>query len=178
MLRRTLPTAAHHSIAWGPVQEAVGVPYLIDGHNLIGGLPDVSLSDPEDEARLVERLQAWCSRRRVTATVFFDGASPGRPASTKHGRVSVTFVRPPRTADAAMEAYLRRLGRGAAQWTVVSSDQEVRESARRCGARSMLSEEFAARLLSARGGPEGEKPEGTSPEEVADWLRVFRRKKP
>jgi hypothetical protein len=33
------------------------MPFLIDGHNLIGALPDLDLDDPDDEARLVERLQ-------------------------------------------------------------------------------------------------------------------------
>jgi len=33
------------------------MPYLIDGHNLIAQMPGFSLSDPDDEARLVLRLR-------------------------------------------------------------------------------------------------------------------------
>jgi hypothetical protein len=36
------------------------MPYLIDAHNLIGQLEDLSLSDPNDEAILVTRLKAFC----------------------------------------------------------------------------------------------------------------------
>jgi S-adenosylhomocysteine hydrolase len=32
------------------------MPYMIDGHNLIGKLPDISLDDPNDEALLVQKL--------------------------------------------------------------------------------------------------------------------------
>jgi predicted RNA-binding protein with PIN domain len=153
------------------------MPYLIDGHNLIGRLPDVSLSDPDDEAQLVGRLHVWCTRRRVSATVFFDGGSAGRPASAKVGRLTVRFVRPPRTADAGMTAFLTRLGRGASQWTVVSSDRAVRDSARRLGARTTLSEEFAAGLRNPEAEAGEEKPERPSPQEISDWLTLFRRKK-
>ena len=38
------------------------MPLLIDGHNLIGHLPDLSLSDPRDEVKLVARLQAYAAR--------------------------------------------------------------------------------------------------------------------
>lgn len=153
------------------------MPYLIDGHNLIGRLPDISLSDPDDEARLVERLQVWCARRRVSATVFFDQGAPGQPSTAKFGRLTVRFVRPPQTADAGISALLTRLGRGASQWIVVSSDGAVRDAARRLGARTTPSEEFAA-ALGAVGGEAGEeKPDRPSPQEISDWLRVFGRKK-
>ncbi len=32
--------------------------YLIDGHNLIAQISDISLDDPDDEAKLVLRLEA------------------------------------------------------------------------------------------------------------------------
>ena len=35
--------------------------YLIDGHNLIGQLPDISLDDPNDEALLVQKLSGFCA---------------------------------------------------------------------------------------------------------------------
>ena len=38
------------------------MPFLIDGHNLIGRMPGISLDDPDDEARLVAQLRAFCAR--------------------------------------------------------------------------------------------------------------------
>ena len=38
--------------------------YLIDGHNLIGQLPDLSLTDPDDEAKLVQKLTGFPRARR------------------------------------------------------------------------------------------------------------------
>ena len=52
--------------------------YLIDGHNLIAKLPDISLDDPNDEIELILRLKSWASaspKRKVT--VYFDGGLPG-----------------------------------------------------------------------------------------------------
>lgn len=150
------------------------MPYLIDGHNLIGQMRDISLSDPQDEERLVGLLAAWCDRRGASATVYFDRGAPGS-GPTRRGRLTARFVRPPRTADAAIEDHLRRLGRDAPQWTVVSSDREVRRAAQRAGARTVESAEFAASLRLPAPGPGSEKPEIPSQEEVKAWLREFRR---
>lgn len=48
--------------------------YLIDGHNLIGKMPDIQLSDPNDEVKLVLRIQEWLNgRSSQQATIIFDG---------------------------------------------------------------------------------------------------------
>ncbi len=154
------------------------MPYLIDGHNVIGQMRDISLSDPHDEDRLVALLVAWCHRRGASATVYFDRGAPGVDGAARRGRLTVRFVRPPRTADVAIEDHLRRLGRGARDWTVVSSDHDVRQAARRSGARTVDSAAFAARLRTSSAAPASEKPEGSSQEEVSAWLKEFRRGRP
>ena len=53
------------------------MPILIDGHNLIGRLPDLRLDDPDDEAKLVLRLRAYAARTRKRITVVFDQGLPG-----------------------------------------------------------------------------------------------------
>ncbi len=47
------------------------MPLLIDGHNLIGRLPDLRLDDPDDEAKLVARLRTYCARTRKRITAVF-----------------------------------------------------------------------------------------------------------
>ncbi len=52
--------------------------FIIDGHNLIGVMPDINLADPDDEHRLLARLRAYRARSGgPSLIVFFDsGASP------------------------------------------------------------------------------------------------------
>ncbi len=47
---------------------------LIDGHNLIGRMPGLALSDPEDEAKLVALLKRYRARHKRDIVVVFDGA--------------------------------------------------------------------------------------------------------
>ncbi len=151
------------------------MPYLVDGHNLIPAIPGLRLSDPDDEARLIELLRAFCARERARATVYFDRGLPGSAATPASGGVTVRFARPPQTADDGIVAHLRRLGGEARNWTVVSSDGEVRRAARHVGARTMSSPSFARRLLPTDRPAPHEKPEAsTNKEELAYWERLFR----
>ena len=152
------------------------MPYAIDGHNLIGQIPGWSLADPEDESRLVEVLARWAARRRVSATVFFDRGAAGLPGTAHRGRLTLRFVRPPRSADEAIASLLDGLGRGARSWTVVSSDRDVEAIARRAGARTLTSREFARDMWPSGSGVE-EKPGPIDTDEVDAWLREFRKGK-
>lgn len=149
------------------------MPYLIDGHNLIGKLPGLHLSDMEDEQKLVELLEEFCQRSgQKKAEVFFDNAAPGQSGARVGTRVTARFVRAGLTADAAIASHLRRLGNAAANWTVVSSDQAVQAAARRARARVEPSEEFARLLLTIPAASKPEDPQ-LSANEVDDWLKTF-----
>jgi hypothetical protein len=94
--------------------------------------------------------------------------------------VTVHFVAHPSTADDAIRRHLDRLRGEARNWTVVSSDNEVRLSAEHAGAR-WLSAQVFARLLGAgrRAESDDEKPEAPAdPKEVAKWESLFLPKKP
>jgi predicted RNA-binding protein with PIN domain len=151
------------------------MPYLIDGHNLIGALPGIELDDPQDEAKLVGLLRAFCSRQRAQATVYFDRGVAGQTDALSGAGVTVRFVRLPASADSAIARHLERLGRAASNWVVVSSDASVAQTARRAGARPMASSDFARRLReSAARPPSPEKPESeTSTEEIEAWEAAF-----
>ena len=148
--------------------------YIIDGHNLIPKIPGLSLSDPNDEMRLVERLQRYCARRNTRAEVYFDRAAAGSAGRRHFGAVTAVFVREGRTADQAIAARVRKLGKQARNWVVVSSDHEVQRAARWAGARVMRSEAFAAELGAPSSAAAGEeKPAALSDEELDEWLRLF-----
>ncbi|MEJ2013533.1 MAG: NYN domain-containing protein [Anaerolineales bacterium] len=151
------------------------MPYLIDGHNLIAALPDLSLRDPDDEQALIIRLQVYCSQQRHKAIVFFDQGRFADQVFRSGAWLRVHFVRPPRTADDAMRSELARIGREAPNWTVISSDREVQAAAREAGAKVVRSGVFARQLGRAANTGEIGKPDRTlNPGEIEEWLALFR----
>ena len=150
------------------------MPFLIDGHNLI---PQVGLSlrAIDDEMELIEILQDYCRLSRKNVEVFFDGGQPGQPTVRKFGRVMATFVRTGSTADAAIITRLRKLGKAARNWTVVSSDRAVQRAARSASARVLGSDEFAQIIFTLADGKQADEkePPGLLPEELGQWLELF-----
>jgi uncharacterized protein len=131
---------------------------IIDGHNLIGILPDIQLDQPDDERRLLERLRAyraWSGGRPLI--VFFD-RSPSRalerstyPQTTDLSSpgIQVRFAEPGQTADDAIVEYLQ--GRAQpGQYAVVTNDQGLSWRVRDAGASVLSGSEFAVRLRPTR----------------------------
>ncbi len=149
--------------------------FLVDGHNLIPKIPGLSLSDPEDELRLIQLLQEYSRLSRDTVEIYFDRAAPGSLPTRQYGTVKAHFVGHGRTADQVIIARLRRLGKAAAAWTVVSSDHQVQVDARAVRARVMNSESFSRHLLKQlEASAEGElRDVSVNEEELSTWLRVF-----
>ena len=107
------------------------MPYLIDGHNLVPKVPGLSLKDIDDEMQLVEMLQEFCRRKGKQVEVFFDKAAPGGRQVRVFGVVTTRFIHQGSTADQAIMARLDRIGAQARNWTVVSSDRQVRAAGAR-----------------------------------------------
>lgn len=151
---------------------------MIDGHNVIGKLPDIALDDPHDEAELVLKLRAWASRKRRKATVVFDGGLPGGYSrALSGGGLEVVFAAQGHTiADRIIMERLRYLP-DAPNWTVVSSDHEVLDAARRVGARTLTSQEFVKQLAPTP-RISWQRREEISEEEVAEWLELFAHETP
>ncbi len=147
------------------------MPYLIDGHNLIPHV-GLSLNAVDDELALVEILREFCRLKKKSADVYFDGAPPGENRSRKFGYVTAHFVRKGRTADEAIAARLRQLGKAARNWTVVSSDREVIRSAKLARAKSVLADEFAQKIAEAQ-FTEDTAEVTLSEREVEAWLKLF-----
>ena len=149
------------------------MPYLIDGHNLIPKL-GLRLDSIDDEMELIAVLQEFCRLERRQVEVFFDGAPASQAGTRKLGPVTAHFVRLGTTADDAIRNRLKRLGRTARNWTVVSSDRQVQAETRAAQAEILSSDAFAAMLKQARNSapkPDGER--NLSPKEVEDWLKLF-----
>lgn len=154
------------------------MPILIDGHNLIGKLPDIRLDDPDDEAKLVVRLRTYCARTNKRVTVAFDHGLPGGPSrELSGGGVKVIFAVAGRTADGILCERIRR-ARDPRGLTVVTSDHQIVAAAQARGARVVRSEEFAVQLDTPRTVEtlETERDVSLSEDEVNEWLGIFGKK--
>jgi len=134
---------------------------IIDGHNLIGVMPDIHLADPDDEMRLLERLRAYRARTGQALIVFFDSGSPltalrhspeqAEPAlpmplpDLSSPGIQVRFATPGQTADDAIVAFLQSRAQPG-QYAVVTNDHELSYRARAAGASVIAASDFALRL--------------------------------
>ena len=149
------------------------MPILIDGHNLIGRSPALSLQDSDDEMRLVRMLMSYQARTGRAITVVFDPGGAHSLAQTRtHGRITVVFATHGGSADAVITRRVQR-SRNASEWLVVTSDRELADTVVRLGARVRSVEAFAEELAGPRGASPEWKDTPPPPEEVEAWLAEF-----
>jgi predicted RNA-binding protein with PIN domain len=148
---------------------------MIDGHNLIGKLPDISLDDPNDEALLVQKLAGFAARTGKNCLVVFDHGLPGGSSRMSTRSVQVVFASGRSSADRVMMERIRKIP-DPLNWTVVTSDHDVMNTARIFRMKTLHSEEFAVMLEYAPPQVEdvGEATDvHLSEAEVDEWLDMF-----
>jgi uncharacterized protein len=154
------------------------MPFLIDGHNLIGQMPSLSLADPDDEQKLIELLRAYLVRVNKKGVVIFDKGLPGGGGKWSNNVLEVRFAPAPKRADDLIKDRLVR-ERNPRGLVVVSADREVIEAAQRAGAAVRLPAKFISDLTAAAAAQTPSAKEvGLSADEVADWEQTFRAGKP
>ncbi len=148
---------------------------LVDGHNLIGQVPGMSLADPDDEAKLVMLLRRYTTAKRGRrALVIFDRGVYGHPLKLDGYGVTCQFARSPQDADAQLIKTIATLKRG--EWSVVSSDRRVADAARARGLRTFDGRTFAAMILppGRKAKAPDEKPEvPLSAAQIAEWRQIL-----
>ena len=148
--------------------------WLIDGHNLIGQMPNLWLDDPHDEEKLLAYLRRFRARTGHRLTVVFDAGHTHQSGSKQsRGGISVQFVSSGQIADQAIIRRIRRV-RNPQEMMVVTSDQAVARVAQQVGVRVTPAGEFAQQLLQA--SPTGEDDRidvNLSADEVDEWLDIF-----
>ncbi len=151
------------------------MPYLIDGHNLIGQLADISLDDPNDEALLTQKLMSFAARTGSQCVVVFDYGLPGGPSRMSTRMVQVVFASLRSSADRVMRERIGKIP-NPREWVVVSSDNDVTATAKLRKMQTLTSSEFADLMKSP---PKREVDAGEevdvrlSDKEVDEWLRLF-----
>jgi len=151
------------------------MPYLIDGHNLIGALRDISLDDPNDEAKLTQKLNGFAARTGSRCVVVFDHGLPGGPSRMSTRAVQVVFASQRSTADRVMMERIRKMP-DTREWVVVSSDNDVITTAKLRRMQTMSAVDFAALLKSPpkRVIDLGEAADvRLSKDEVEEWMKLF-----
>jgi predicted RNA-binding protein with PIN domain len=149
------------------------MPYLIDGHNLIPKL-GLRLDSMDDEMELVAILQEFCRLERRQVEVYFDGAPAPHAGTRKLGAVTAHFIPLGTPADNAIRKRLKKMGKSAKNWTVVSSDREVQTEAHAAQAEVISSDSFAILLRQARdSAPKPTDDRKLSKQEIDDWLKLF-----
>lgn len=153
---------------------------IIDGHNLIPHIPGLSLGDVDDEAQLIQILVDYARLRRKSIEVYFDRAPAAQAGVQKVGRVQAHFVRSGTTADEAIMARLRSLGKRVKNAQVVSSDRQVQQAARALHASVVSSQDFAMawQALMEEAPELNPRDRLLSENEVAAWEQLFRRGHP
>jgi hypothetical protein len=153
------------------------MPILVDGHNLIGQMPNISLSDPDDEAQLVMLLRRYAARRRGRkVVVIFDGGVYGHPDNLSGYGVEAKFAKAPGDADGELIKRIRTVKRRD-EWVVVSSDRAVAGEAQARGIPVVSSQEFARRLAgidlprASLNAKRNDRP--LTRAEIEEWMRVF-----
>ena len=151
--------------------------FLIDGHNLIGQMPDIRLDDPDDEARLVQHLRHFARSGRHQITVIFDAGSPGETGNLSRGPVKVVFAPTGSSADRLIIRRLPRI-RDRQSWLIVTSDRQILSAASERHLRTERSEDFAARLRAHPAESDAADPREPhlSEGEIEMWLRHFKRR--
>ena len=154
------------------------MPYLIDGHNLIPKM-GLRLDSVDDELELIAILQEFSRlARKKHVEVYFDGAPTPQAGTRKHGAITAHFISQSSTADNAIRSRLKKMGKSAKDWIVVTSDRRVQLEARDVRAEVVTSETFAGILKLARNSaPKPSKEHKLSEQELEDWLKLFKEKK-
>jgi len=159
------------------------MPLLIDGHNLIGQMPDLSLADPDDEAKLIKQLRTYGLLARKQITVIFDPSPHDTTSRLYHDiqqfdSVKVIYAMPGQKADDLIRNLVGKI-RDKQGTIVVTSDTAVAKYARACGLKVQSSPDFIKQLraqLAERIFSDA-KPSPTR-KEVKEWSEVFKEPEP
>src|SRR5258708_6001866 len=120
---------------------------LVDGHNLIGQLRDLTLEDPYDEAKLAMAIRSYCMRSRKKATVIFDNGLPGGVSKQlSNSDCTVIFAPSGTQADTLLMRRARDMNKQRDSLLLVTSDRRILRLASTYGIKTLSSPEFALRI--------------------------------
>lgn len=154
------------------------MPLLIDGHNLIGKMSDLKLSDPDDEDKLIARLKKYTAKTKKRVTVVFDPPRQSEWFAWSDDRyeqpnLEIIFATMGRKADDVIRERIPRV-KDKQGLIVVTSDAAVANFARQCGVKNVRSSEsFAEELRQELKPPAPSGKPGITQADLDEWLKIF-----
>ncbi|MDY0297515.1 MAG: NYN domain-containing protein [Acidobacteriota bacterium] len=155
------------------------MPYIIDGNNLIGSSPDLSLEEAGSRQQLIHIVRKFQQSRNSKVIIVFDGEPEGTSHRQELGpKYTVLYPRYGRSADDEIKRILNSYN-DFRDVVLVTSDRELKSFARGLGARTVNSIEFYF-TLKREYRVTGKKEEtqkrietSLSDQEVDQWLKIF-----
>ena len=155
------------------------MPYVIDGNNLVGCAPDISLDDPQAGAKIVTIARNFQENKKCSVIVVFDGRPRnGMRREELSARFTVMYPREGSSADEEIREILSGFNYFK-DVVLVTSDRKLKDFAREKGAKTINSIEFYFELkrLSLISGVKEENLKRINTElsdrEVDQWLKIF-----
>ncbi len=155
------------------------MPYIIDGNNLVGSSPDISLEDPDARDKVIEIVRQFQQNRKNSVTVVFDG-QPGEVVKVQDmpSKFNIVYPRNGVTADDEIKHILNGFTYFK-EVVLVTSDRALKDFARKKGAKTVNAIEFYYELkrFSRVHGKKEEKKKRIEVElsdsEVDQWMKIF-----
>jgi predicted RNA-binding protein with PIN domain len=124
--------------------------YIIDGFNLGFKIPSIAKWIQSGHTdHVIQLIKSYLFnglvRKANQIIIVFDGKKENVSGNSKQGKMQVIFSKKPNTADDIIRKHIRSV-KNASQWIVVSSDSEIRYTAKDMGAESIKSEKLIATL--------------------------------
>lgn len=154
------------------------MPYLIDGHNVIGQMPGLALDDPDDEVKLCLLVKRWCAQEKRKATLIFDGGLPGGKSQLSNSQLTVVFASDRHTSGDDLVLNRIRDEKNPSGLIVVTSDLRIVKAAKGRGMKVLSAQEYGkglSRLGQATTKTAKESTMGAA--ELAEWEALFVKKK-
>lgn len=155
------------------------MPYIIDGNNLIGSSPDLSLHDLEARKKILFIIRKFQENKKNNVIVVFDG----KPDDVLHKKLVTNkfTIQYPQYGSSADEEIKKILNNyiNFKDVILVSSDRELKSYAKKKGARTINSIEFyfeLKRIYRISGKREAKQKRintTLSKGEVDNWMKIF-----
>ena len=156
----------------------MGKQLLVDGYNLLHQIPKIKQEldiDAENaRAQLLHRLSSYAQKNKLKIIVIFDGHRTTNAPQKKYLGVSVKYSK-----NESADAIIKRMvdtPRSSEKPLVITSDREIIDFARHCGAKSKTSQEFAKEITTPKPKKiryENKYDPPMSKREVKEWMHLF-----
>ncbi len=153
--------------------------FIIDGFNLgfkINAIAPVLKSGQTDLA--IKQIAQYVKKKLFTQSgriiIVFDGRDFHGQAISQIAGIKLIFSRKPQTADDIIRKFIRETAQ-TRNWTVVSSDNEIRFTAQDHGAKVLKSTEFIGKTFAKRKQGKSISNNKTNPEnvDIEYWQKLF-----